>query len=75
MSRGDAHPLITGFSNAVHKACETLAEAEKYMKDSGVTSYEYEIKCDPEETIPIRGRTAYYAVANGRTPGVRDHYK
>jgi len=72
--RGDAHPLVTGFRNPDFCGFKTLAEAEAYMEDHGVEDYKYEIKQGAGETTPEKNQTAYYAVANGRTPGIREYY-
>jgi viroplasmin and RNaseH domain-containing protein len=48
----------------------TLAEAEVYMAvDNRVKNYEYKIKDGAGETI-LQGKMTYYAVANGRNPGI-----
>ena len=52
----------------------TLAEAETYMKAKGVEDYNSQIKSGAGITIPEKGRTAYYAVANGRNPGIQEYY-
>ena len=54
---------------------ETLAEAEDYMDGKGVTLYNYDIKHGAGKTSPIDGETAYYAVANGRRPGIQSYYQ
>jgi viroplasmin and RNaseH domain-containing protein len=75
-TRGDAHPLVTEFSSKIppYKGFVTLAEAEVYMVEMGVKNYEYEIKDGAGETTPRKGQIAYYAVANGRNPGIRIYY-
>lgn len=72
--RGDVHPLITGFLNPGFCGFATLAEAEAYMKEKGVKDYKYEIKPGAGDTTPEIGQKAYYAVANGREPGIREYY-
>ena len=72
--RGDAHPLVNGFSNPEFHGFETLAEAEDYMDSEGVTFYQYQIKYGAGNTSPTKGEKAYYAVANGRTPGIQELY-
>ena len=42
--RGDAHPLMTGFSKPDFHGFETPAEAEDYMDGKGVMLYNYDIK-------------------------------
>jgi viroplasmin and RNaseH domain-containing protein len=76
--RGDAHPLVTGFKFKSPKppfqGFVTLAEAEAYMAEMGVENYEYKIKDGAGETTRNKGQTAYYAVANGRNPGIQTYY-
>ena len=72
--RGDAHPLMTGFSNLDFHGFETLAEAEDYMDGKGVTLYNYDIKYSAGKTNSVNGKTAYCAVANGRRPGIQLYY-
>ena len=72
--RGDAHPLITGFPSSISKYFKTLADAEGYMKAQGVKQYSLVIKEGAGETTPEKNQAAYYAVAHGRTPGIRRYY-
>jgi viroplasmin and RNaseH domain-containing protein len=74
--RGDAHPLVTGFKSPEppYKGFVTLAEAEVHMAEMGVENYEYKIKDGARETTPRKGQIAYYAVANGRNPGIQTYY-
>jgi len=67
--------LVTGFSKPDFLGCKTLADAEDYMDREGVTLYNYDIKYGAGKTNPIDGQTAYYAVANGRRPGIRPYYQ
>ncbi|KAH6678600.1 hypothetical protein B0J14DRAFT_583093 [Halenospora varia] len=75
-SWGDAHPLVTRFKSPKppFKGFVTLVEAEAYMVEEKVENYEYKIKDDAGETTPHKGQTAYYAVANGRNPGIQTYY-
>jgi viroplasmin and RNaseH domain-containing protein len=73
-TRGDAHPLITGFSEPIFHGFVILREAEVYMAEMGVEKYERIIKDGTGETIPRKGQMAYYAVANGRNPGIQTNY-
>jgi len=66
---------VTGFSKPDVRKCETLADAEDYMDSKGVTLYNYDIKYGAGKTNPINGQTAYYAVANGRRPGIQSYYQ
>jgi viroplasmin and RNaseH domain-containing protein len=68
------HPLVTGYSKPLFGSFFTLGEAETYLEDNGVTSYKYSIKPGAGETTPQRGQKAYYAVANGRRPGIQTYY-
>ncbi len=66
--------MVIGFKNSIFHGFVTLAKAEAYMKKNGVTDYKYDIKQGAGETTPEKGQTAYYAVANGRTPGIQRYY-
>jgi hypothetical protein len=44
------------------------------MKKSGVKEYIKVIKPVSAEIALIRGKKAYYAVANGRSPGIQEWY-
>jgi viroplasmin and RNaseH domain-containing protein len=59
-------PLFQGFV--------TLAEAEAYIAEKGVENYEYKIKDSAREITLQKGQMAYYAVANGRNPGIKTYY-
>jgi viroplasmin and RNaseH domain-containing protein len=67
--------LVTGYKSSTpfYKSFVTLAEAEAYMA-ARVKNYEYKIKDGAGETTPQKGQMAYYAVANGRNPGIRTYY-
>lgn len=73
--RGDAHPLVTGFSKPNFRGLETLADAEDYMDGKGVMLYNYDIKYGAGKSNLIDGKTAYYAVVNGRRPGIQSYYQ
>ena len=45
------------------------------MDGKGVTLYNYDIQYGAGKTNPIDGETAYYAVANGRRPGIQSYYQ
>ena len=66
--------MVTGFANAIFHGFVTLDEAEAYMAQKGVERYEYNIKQGAGETTPQKGQMAYYAVANGRNPGIQTYY-
>ena len=53
----------------------TLAEAEAYMRNNGVEDYNRKIKQVAGTTTPEKEETAYYAVASGLKPGLREHYQ
>lgn len=74
--RGDAHPLVTGFKSPTppFKGFVTLAKAQAYMAEIGVENYDSKIKDGAGETTPQKGQIAYYAVANGRNPGIKTYY-
>lgn len=73
--RGDVHPVVNGFSGADFQGFKTLADAEEHMTYKGVTFYEYNIKHGAGNTKPRKNQKAYYAVANGRTPGIQEYYQ
>jgi hypothetical protein len=52
----------------------TLPEAEAYMAEKGVENYKYAIKHGAGKTTPQRDQMGYYAVANGRNPGIQTYY-
>jgi len=53
----------------------TLAEAEAYMRNNEVEHYNRDVKHGAGTTTPKKGETAYYAVANGHKPGIREYYQ
>ena len=71
LDRGDAHPRVTGCT-ATHRAFETIEEARQYMADKEVSEYKEVIKDTALDTTPKRGSMAYYAVAHGEDPGIRN---
>lgn len=66
--------MVTSFSKPIFHGFETLSEAEKYMDSKGVEFYEYNIKYGAGTTNPTKSSKAYYAVANGRNPGIKEYY-
>ena len=66
---------MTGFSKPAFHGFETPAEAEDYMDGKGVMLYNYDIKYGARKTNPVNGKTAYYAIANGRRPGIQSYYR
>jgi viroplasmin and RNaseH domain-containing protein len=44
------------------------------MAEMGVQNYKYNIKDGAGETTSRKGQIAYYAVANGRNPGIQTYY-
>jgi viroplasmin and RNaseH domain-containing protein len=72
--RGDVHPLVNGFPQALFAGFLTLEEAQEHMQEHKVEQYKYVIKEGAGTTSPIKGRDAYYAVANGRKPGIYQYY-
>ncbi|KAE9377237.1 hypothetical protein N431DRAFT_555478 [Stipitochalara longipes BDJ] len=73
-SWGHVHPLVTGYKNAKFRKFASISEAELYMKKSDVKDYIRIIKPASVETTRLQGKKAYYAVANGQSPGVRECY-
>ena len=45
-----------------------------HMEKNGVEDYIKIIKPVSAETTLVRGMKAYYAVANGRSPGIQEWY-
>ncbi len=45
------------------------------MVEKGITSYTKVVASDHEDTTPLNGQMAYYAVVNGRNPGIQSYYK
>jgi viroplasmin and RNaseH domain-containing protein len=68
--------LVTGFKSPKppYEDFVTLAEAEAYMVEEKVDNYGCKIKDGAGETTPQKGQKAYYAVANGRSPGILTSY-
>ena len=52
----------------------TLAKAETHMRDQRVENFGRKLKQVAGTTTPQKGETAYYAVANGRKPGIKKYY-
>ena len=69
------HPLINGFPKAKFRGFKTVEEAKKYMDKEKVPSYQLELKDSLGETKPDKTGAAYYAVANGHNPGIREYYR
>ena len=65
---------MTGFAKPDFHEFETPAETKDYMDGKGVTLYIYDIKYGAGKTSPVSGMTAYYAVMNGRKPGIQSYY-
>lgn len=74
MHRAKAHIRVTGVSQAVHHSFRTLNEAKAFLHREGHIQYDTDVKSENEDTSPRYGRAAYYAVANGRAPGVYRYY-
>ena len=72
--RGDAHPRVTGCA-AVHKSFATIEEAREYMKEKEELNWTEIIKDGAGSTTPRWGSYAFYAVANGRNPGVYKYFQ
>ena len=68
-NRGDAHPRVTGCSN-LFKGVRTLEEACEYMETHGIYHYRKEIKQTALDTTPRNQKDGFYAVANGKNPGI-----
>lgn len=71
--RGDAHPCVTGCASR-HKSFYNLQKAQEYMETNGLKQPRLVIKEGAGETTPLPGNEAFYAVANGRNPGIHSYY-
>lgn len=71
-TRGDAHPRVTG-CNAKLKAFYEIDEARAYLKEKKVMEPKVILKDGAGETTPLPGSKAFYAVANGRKPGIYEY--
>lgn len=71
ITRGDAHPRVTG-CKAVFKGFVSIQEARDYMERQGFMGCKEIIKDTALETTPARNSMAYYAVAHGANPGIRE---
>ncbi|KAF1850581.1 uncharacterized protein K460DRAFT_412268 [Cucurbitaria berberidis CBS 394.84] len=72
-SWGDAHPRVTG-CKAEFKGFVSIQEARDYMERKGFAGWKEIIKDTALETTPARNSMAYYAVAHGANPGIRDFW-
>jgi hypothetical protein len=72
--RGHVHPLITGFPKAKFRKFGTELEAEAYMQNQGTKEYVKITDGSLGDTTLKEGEKAYYAVANGRSPGIQEFY-
>ncbi len=72
--RGDAHPRVTGCSSE-HAAFFTLEDAREYMKSKGVVESKEVIKDGAGETTPQWDSQAFYAIANGKKPGIYEYWQ
>jgi viroplasmin and RNaseH domain-containing protein len=71
--RAKAHVRTTGYRTmrkVIFKGFYTLQEAEAFMRGNCGHRYKLDIKSAKEQTTPKSDAVAYYAVANGRSPGV-----
>jgi viroplasmin and RNaseH domain-containing protein len=70
-TRSITNALVTGFQGNRHKGFRTYNEAKEYMATYGIETYTEIL--DP---LPLQGLAqhrsdhSYYAVANGRKPGI-----
>ncbi|KAK4075244.1 hypothetical protein Purlil1_12718 [Purpureocillium lilacinum] len=72
-SWGDAHPRVTGCSSK-HKGFHTIEAAKNWMRKHGVKRPNEVIKDGAGETTPLPGSRAFYAVANGKKPGITEYW-
>jgi viroplasmin and RNaseH domain-containing protein len=75
--RAKAHVRTTGYRTkrkVIFEGFRTLQEAEAFMRGNCGHRYKLDIKSEKEQTTPESKAVAYYAVANGRNPGVYRDY-
>ncbi|KAK1622344.1 hypothetical protein BDP81DRAFT_441497 [Colletotrichum phormii] len=73
-SWADAHPRVTGCS-AVFKGFSSLQKALDYMEGLKVLAPRRMIREGAEASTPDGKSDGYYAVANGRNPGVYQYWR
>jgi viroplasmin and RNaseH domain-containing protein len=73
ITRGDAHPRVIGCT-AEFKRFVSIQKARDYMEQKGIVGYKEIIKDTALETTPERKDKAYYAVAHGANPGIREFW-
>lgn len=73
--RADAHPRVTGCSAAVFKGFSSLQKALDYMEKRKVFAPRRMIRERTEASTPGRKSDGYYAVANGKNPGVYRYWR
>jgi viroplasmin and RNaseH domain-containing protein len=73
--RARTHVVVTGISykEVPHKGFKTLDEAREWMEKQGVKNPE-EVLRPKQDYGGARAGFCYYAVANGRNPGVTEIY-
>lgn len=74
MGRAKAHVRVTGVPHAVHHGFRAFNEAIAFVQRKGHTEYDVDVKSEHEKTSPQHDSYAYYAVANGRCPGIYEYY-
>ncbi len=74
MYRAKAHIRVTGVPQAVHHSFRKFNEAIAFLHQKGHMEYDIDVKSEHEDTSPRYESAAYYAVANGRSPGVYRYY-
>ncbi|KAK3369304.1 hypothetical protein B0T24DRAFT_658794 [Lasiosphaeria ovina] len=72
-SWSDVHPRVTGCPFEF-KGFATLKEARKWMEERGVTNPIEVIKDGAGEATLVPGSKAFYAVANGTSPGIYEYW-
>lgn len=75
--RAKAHVRTTGYRTqrkVIFEGLRTLRAAEAFMRRNCGCCYKLDIKSEKEQTTPESNAMAYYAVANGRNPGVYPDY-
>ncbi|GAO16254.1 hypothetical protein UVI_02000350 [Ustilaginoidea virens] len=69
------HPKVTGLSGAIFKGFLTIEAARRYMKERGVANPSEVIKDGAGSKAPVGDDPCFYAIANGKHPGVYTDYQ
>lgn len=76
--RAKTHLRVTGYKHhkkRIFQGFFTFREAEEFMSQEGIKDYDLDIASPNENTCPMQGNSAYYAVAYGRRSGIYKYYE